>query len=110
MKDLTSYDDFIFEKKWDKPVVSSHLTEIEYDDKTKKLKVSFHDGSKYEYQEVPKKVFRNFADEQNMFGKAKKFVNKGISKITKKDLDDGTYGTRFWELIRNKNYKYKKLT
>ena len=106
--DLMSYDEFLLEKKWDKSVKSSHLTEIAYDDKTEKLKVTFHDGSIYEYEGITKGVFRDLADEPNLLNRAGNLIKKGISKLTKKEIDEGTYGTRFWDLIRRENYKYTK--
>lgn len=109
MKDLTLYEAFLLERKWDKAVKSSHLTEIAYDDKTEKLKVTFHDGSIYEYDGIPKGVFRDLADEPNLLDKAGKLIKKGISKLTRKEIDEGTYGTRFWDLIRRENYKHTKL-
>lgn len=38
-------------------VKSSQLQEVEYDSETSKLIVTFNNGSKYSYDDVPEKVF-----------------------------------------------------
>ena len=104
MKNLYTYDEFLFEKKWDKSIdTSSHITNIKYDDKTKTLEIEFYNGAVYQYENVPKKVFRSVADERTLLGKAGKKI-KGLFK-----KDKSTYGTRFWKDIRRGNYKYKKI-
>lgn len=40
-----------------KQVNSSQLQEVEYDSETSKLIVTFNNGSKYSYDDVPEKVF-----------------------------------------------------
>lgn len=40
-----------------KQVKSSQLQEVEYDSETSKLIVTFNNGSKYSYDDVPEKVF-----------------------------------------------------
>ena len=84
MNTFTKYEDFLLEKLWQKEVSSSHLTEIEYDSTTEELTVTFTNGDRYKYYEVPKSIFG-------------------------KDIEEGTYGKKFWELIRRGNYKYEKL-
>lgn len=42
------------------PVVSSNIHEIGYDNATKTLVVSFHNGSTYEYIEVPPQLVNDF--------------------------------------------------
>ena len=106
---MTSIDDYLLEQKWNKEVESSHLDEISYDSDTEVLTVKFWEGSVYEYPDVPKSVFRKFADEHNIIGKAGKYIKKGINKLKGKDVSEGTYGTRFWEMIRTGPYKHKKI-
>jgi uncharacterized protein YjhX (UPF0386 family) len=109
MNTFKTYDEFLLEKRYEKTVQSSHLVEINYDDKTQILKVEFYNGDIYEYADVPKEVFRDFADERNILDRAGRAIKKGLSKLTRKEIDEGTYGTRFWSLIRRGNYQYKKI-
>jgi len=109
MHEFLKYEDFLLEKKWNKEIESSHLTDIKYDDKTEILVIEFRDGSVYQYEDVPKKVFRLFADEKTLLGKAGSYVKKKAKKLLKKETNEGTYGTRFWNQIRNGKYKYKKI-
>jgi hypothetical protein len=36
-------------------------------------------------------------------------IAKGAKKLFGRDIEEGTYGKKFWELIRRGNYKYEKL-
>ncbi len=103
------YDEFLFEKVWNKEVKSSHLKEMKYDNDSKVLEVEFLNGSRYKYQNVPEKVFKELAEEQNILNKIGKGIMKGAKKLFGKDIDEGTYGTRFWQLIRRGNYTYEKI-
>lgn len=109
MNTFTKYEDFLLEKLWQKEVSSSHLTEIEYDSTTEELTVTFTNGDRYKYYEVPKSIFREFADEKTLLGKIGGGIAKGAKKLFGKDIEEGTYGKKFWELIRRGNYKYEKL-
>lgn len=106
MSNFLRYSEFneLFEKTWNKSVSSSHLRSIEYDSDTEVLEVEFWNDSKYRYFDVPKAVFRDFADEPNLFSK----VGNKIKSLFKKE-DSSTYGTRFWALIRRGDYTYEKL-
>lgn len=106
MSSFLRYSEFneLFEKTWNKSVSSSHLRSIEYDSDTEILEVEFWNDSKYRYFDVPKSVFRDFADEPNLFSK----VGNKIKSLFKKE-DSSTYGTRFWALIRRGDYTYEKL-
>ena len=101
------YDEFseLNEKKWNKGVSSSHLKSIEYDSDTKELEIEFWNNSRYKYFDVPKDIFREFADEPNLFSK----VGSKIKSLFKKNDDDSTFGTRFWAMIRRGEYKYDKI-
>ena len=105
MSQFLKYDQFIElnEKKYNKSVQSSHLTDIEYDDESKTLEVEFWNGSKYRYFNVPKSIFREFADEKSFLGK----IGSKVKSLFKKDKS--TYGKRFWELIRRGDYEYEKI-
>ncbi len=109
MSTFTKYEDFLLEKHWQKEVESSHLTEIEYDSSTEELDVTFKNGDKYRYYEVPKSVFREFGNEKTLLGKIGGGIAKGAKKLFGQDIEEGTYGKKFWELIRRGNYKYEKL-
>ena len=103
------YDEFLFEKSYNKEVESSHLVSIDYDDDKEQLEVSFKNGSVYRYYKVPKSVWRNFTLEHNILQKIGKGIVKGAKKLFGKDVEDGTFGTRFWSLIRKGGYRYKKV-
>jgi hypothetical protein len=107
MSNFLRYNEFneLFEKTWNKSVSSSHLRSIEYDSDTKVLEVEFWNDSKYQYFDVPKEIFREFADEPNLFNK----VGSKIKALFKKGDNSSTYGTRFWALIRRGSYTYEKL-
>lgn len=104
------FDEFLFEKTFSKEVQSSHLTSIFYDDDKEQLEVSFKNGSTYRYYQVPKSVWRNFAMEHNLLQKIGKGIVKGAKKLFGKEVEDGTFGTRFWALVRRGGYRYKKLS
>jgi uncharacterized protein YuzE len=111
MNNLPSYDDYlILEKKWNRKIESSHLVNYKYDSETKILEIEFHNGAIYQYEDVPKDVFKDFSKETSVIGK----IGGGIAKAAKKlfgkgEIDEGTYGTRFWETIRRGGYKYKRI-
>lgn len=109
MSEFLRYEDFLLEKQWEKEVSSSHLNEIEYDSDTEELIITFRNGDKYKYYDVPKSVFREFADEKTLLGKLGSGIAKGAKKLFGKDVDEGTYGKRFWSLIRRGGYEYKKI-
>lgn len=58
---------------------SSNLVKTEYDTETSKLVVEFKNGVKYEYEEVPHKVYTQF----RMAESQGKFFNSNISKAHK---------------------------
>jgi hypothetical protein len=104
------YDEFLLEKKWNKEVKSSHLTSMKYDSDTEILEIEFHDGSVYQYEGVPKNIYKELSQEKNILQKIGGGIAKGARKLFGKDaVDEGTYGTRFWDLIRNGAYAYKKI-
>ena len=41
------------------PVDSSNLSMIKYDEETRTLEIEFHGGRRYQYFEVPPRVFEN---------------------------------------------------
>lgn len=99
----------IAEKKWSKSVESSHLKDLKYDDDTKVLEIEFNNGAKYQYFDVPKNVYRELAEEQNILRKIGSGIVKGAKKLFGKQVEEGTYGTRFWDLIRRGDYTYEKI-
>lgn len=99
----------IVEKKRSKDVESSHLSEMKYDDDTKILEITFNNGSTYRYQDVPKGVYKELAEEQNILRKIGSGIVKGAKKLFGKQVEEGTYGTRFWDLIRRGGYEYEKI-
>ena len=99
----------ITEKTYEKSVESSHLKELKYDDNTKILEIEFNNGSKYQYFEVPKKLYQELAEEQNILRKIGSGIAKGAKKLFGKQVKEGTYGTRFWDLIRRGDFKYEKM-
>jgi hypothetical protein len=101
--------ELITEKSWNKEVKSSHLKEMKYDSKTEILEIEFLNGSVYKYSNVPEKVFRDLAEEQNILRKIGSGIVKGAKKLFGKQVEEGTYGTRFWELIRRGGYEYEKI-
>jgi hypothetical protein len=110
MSEFLKYEEFLFEKKWEKEVKSSHLISMDYDSDTEILEIEFHDGSKYEYKAVPKSVWRELSLEKNLLQKIGGGIAKGARKLFGKDaVDEGTFGTRFWSLIRKGGYEYKKI-
>jgi hypothetical protein len=110
MNNLPTYDEFLLEKKYEKEVKSSHLTDMRYDSDTEILEIDFHNGSTYQYKGVPKSVYKQLAQEKNVLQK----IGGGIASAAKKlfggeTTDEGTFGSRFWSLIRGENYEYKKI-
>jgi hypothetical protein len=99
----------LVEKKWSKSVESSHLKDLKYDDDTKVLEIEFNNGSKYQYFDVPKTVYRELAEEQNILRKIGSGIVKGAKKLFGSQVKEGTYGTRFWDLIRRGDYSYEKM-
>ena len=110
MKPFLKYDEFLLEKKWNKEVESSHLVSMDYDSNTEILEIEFHDGSVYQYSKVPKSVWRELSLEKNVLQKIGAGVEKGARKLFGKDaIDEGTFGTRFWSMIRKGDFDYKKI-
>lgn len=103
------YDEFLLEKKWNKEVESSHLENIKYDSDTKILEIEFLNGSVYQYKDVPKNVFQELAEEHGILKRIGRGISKGAKKLIGKETNEGTYGTRFWELIRRGGYEYSKI-
>jgi hypothetical protein len=99
----------IIEKVRNKNVESSHLKELKYDDDTKILEIEFNNGSKYQYFDVPKKIYQELAEEQNILRKIGAGIAKGARKLFGKQVKEGTYGTRFWDLIRRGGFEYEKI-
>jgi protein involved in ribonucleotide reduction len=99
----------LVEKKRSKDVESSHLDELKYDDDTQILEITFNNGSTYRYKSVPKSVYKELAEEQNILRKIGSGIVKGAKKLFGKQVEEGTYGTRFWELIRRGGYEYEKI-
>jgi hypothetical protein len=60
-------------------VDSSNLAKTEYDIETSKLVVEFKNGAKYEYDEVPHKIYTQF----RMAESQGKYFNLNISKTYK---------------------------
>jgi hypothetical protein len=60
-------------------VDSSNLSKTEYDTETSKLVVEFKNGVKYEYDEVPHKIYTQF----RMAESQGKYFNLNISKTYK---------------------------
>ena len=58
---------------------SSNLAKTEYDTETSKLVVEFKNGAKYEYDEVPHKIYTQF----RMAESQGKYFNLNISKTYK---------------------------
>ena len=117
MKYIKTFEEFLFEsqklileKEYTKDVESSHLVSIDYDSDTEILEIEFHDGSVYQYSKVPKSIWRELSLEKNLLQKIGSGVAKGAKKLFGKDtVDEGTFGTRFWSMIRRGGYEYKKL-
>lgn len=109
MDSFLRYDEFLFEKSYSKSVESSHIKDMKYDSETKVLEIEFNNGSVYEYSKVPKKVYLDLVEERNVLAKIGKGIIKGAKKLFGKKVEEGTYGTRFWSLIRNGDYDYKKV-
>lgn len=103
------YDEFLLEKKMEKGVKSSHLVSLEYDTETKVLEIEFHDGSVYQYQNVPKSVYQDLSQDKGILRKIGGGIVRGARRLFGKDVDEGTFGTRFWSLIRRGGYEYKKI-
>ena len=113
MNNLYTYEEFLElnEKTYDKNVQSSHLRDLKYDDKSKELEISFLNGSIYKYFNVPVEVYKELADYKNLLQKAGSGLKKLFRPKASKAEDDakGTFGTRFWELIRRGEYEYEKI-
>lgn len=111
MKNLPTYEEYLItEKKWEKEVKSSHLVSMQYDSDTEILEIEFHDGSVYKYNKVPKSVWRELSLEKNLLQKIGSGISKGAKKLFGKDMvDEGTFGTRFWSMIRRGGYEYTKI-
>lgn len=60
-------------------VDSSNLSKTEYDTETSKLVVEFKNGAKYEYDDVPHKIYTQF----RMSESQGKYFNLNISKTYK---------------------------
>jgi hypothetical protein len=113
MKNLHTYEEFIElnEKTYDKNVQSSHLRDLRYDDKNQQLEIDFLNGTSYRYYDVPVEVYKELADYKNVAQK----IGGGLKKLFRpkaakaESEEKGTFGTRFWELIRRGNYRYEKI-
>jgi len=103
------YEEFLLEKKIEKAVESSHLVSLEYDTETEVLEIEFHDGSVYQYQKVPKSIYQELSQDKGILSKIGSGIVKGAKKLFGKAVDEGTFGTRFWSLIRRGDYEYKKI-
>jgi hypothetical protein len=72
------YMEDILEKEFEDTLVfSSHLTSIGYDVDIKVLRISFYEGSTYEYFEVPKSIWERFIKVQSKG----KFFHRNIRNI-----------------------------
>jgi hypothetical protein len=60
-------------------IESSNLVKTEYDTETKKVIAEFKNGSRYEYQDVPHKVYTQF----RMSESQGKFFSANIGKVFK---------------------------
>jgi hypothetical protein len=60
-------------------IESSNLVKTEYDTETKKVIAEFKNGSKYEYQDVPHKIYTQF----RMSESQGKFFSSNIGKVFK---------------------------
>jgi hypothetical protein len=113
MNNLHTYEEYLElnEKTYDKNVQSSHLRDLKYDDKTKELEITFLNGSIYRYQGVPVEVYKELADYKNILQKAGSGLKKLFRpKAAKADAEEkGTFGERFWELVRRGAYEYEKI-
>ena len=109
MSQFLKYEDYLVEKVWNKEVKSSHLKKLNYDNDTKILEIEFLNGSKYKYLDVPEKIYKELAEEQNILNKIGKGIMKGAKKLFGGEVEEGTYGTRFWELIRRGGFKFEKI-
>ena len=113
MNNLHTYEEFleINEKVYDKNVQSTHLRDLKYDDKTKELEITFINGSIYKYKDVPVEVYKELADYRSALQK----VGSGLKrlfrpKVAKSEAEEkGTFGERFWDLIRRKKYQYERV-
>ena len=113
MNNLHTYEEFleINEKVYDKNVQSTHLRDLKYDDKTKELEITFINGSIYKYKDVPVEVYKELADYRSALQK----VGYGLKhlfrhKVAKSEAEEkGTFGERFWDLIRRKKYQYERV-
>ncbi len=63
-------------------VVSSNIDEVEHDSSTSTLKVTFKNGSRYKYDEVPQVVFEQLISAESV-GKALNQMVKGKFAYTK---------------------------
>jgi hypothetical protein len=113
MNNLHTYEEFLElnEKAYDKNVQSTHLRDLKYDDKTKELEITFINGSVYKYKDVPVEVYKELADYRSALQK----VGYGLKRLFRPKAarseaeEKGTFGTRFWDLIRRGNYEYEKI-
>jgi hypothetical protein len=113
MNNLHTYEEYLElnERSYDKNVQSSHLRDLRYDDKTEELEITFLNGSVYRYYKVPVDVYKKLADYRNILQK----IGSGLKKLFRPKAsraeaeEKGTYGERFWELIRRGNYKFEKI-
>ena len=109
MNSFLKYDEFLFEKAYSKSVESSHLKDMKYDSETKILEIEFNNGSIYKYFNVPKRVYLDLVEERNILAKIGKGIVRGAKKLFGKESGKGTYGTRFWSLIRKGEYDYERV-
>jgi hypothetical protein len=111
MKNLPTYEEYLItEKRWEREIKSSHLVSYEYDNKTQVLEIEFHNGAKYKYFDVPENIFKEFSLEKNILQKIGGGIAKAAKKLFGKDeVDEGTYGVRFWEKIRRGGFKYERI-
>lgn len=72
---------------------SRHLVSLEYDTDTEILEIEFHDGSVYQYQNVPKSVYQDLSQDKGILKKIRGGIAKGDRKLLEKEVDEGTFGT-----------------
>jgi hypothetical protein len=66
-----------------KPVQSSNMRSIGYDESTKRLKVEFSSGLIYQYNDVPPKMYAALMNAEDKDKACEGLIHTGSSKYTK---------------------------
>lgn len=100
---MQTFDQYLLEKQYEKSVDSSHIEDIQYDSDSKELEVTFWNGDIYRYYDVELSAYKQLVGDGGILKKVKTLFQK------KNKVNKHSYGSAFWQFIRNGGYRYEKV-